>query len=63
MMPTTVFDRSGGTDPVCKRTVREADGLTALYRGRTYRFCCPGCKREFELNPQLYTRRPAESHR
>jgi len=24
------------------------------YKGRTYYFCAPGCKREFDENPEKY---------
>ena len=45
-------------DPVCGMTVdeREADkaGLTSQHEGQTFYFCSPGCKREFEQNPQRY---------
>ena len=42
-------------DPVCGM---EVDGENAAgkseYRGRTYYFCCDGCKEEFDANPQQY---------
>ena len=42
-------------DPVCGMQV---DEKTALYRsehdGRTVYFCSPGCKREFDRDPQKF---------
>jgi YHS domain-containing protein len=42
-------------DPVCKMTV---DAKTAQfkteYKGATYYFCAPGCKKTFEENPEAY---------
>lgn len=31
-----------------------AKGLTSDYQGQTYHFCSPGCKRQFDQNPQQY---------
>ena len=43
-------------DPVCGMDVdpKTAAGKSE-YQGITYYFCSPGCKREFEANPQRYT--------
>jgi|DewCreStandDraft_5_1066085.scaffolds.fasta_scaffold00263_24 YHS domain-containing protein len=45
-------------DPVCGMQVDEQEarqkGLVSEYQGQTYSFCGPGCKREFEQNPQRY---------
>ncbi|MGC9445182.1 MAG: YHS domain-containing protein [Candidatus Methanospirareceae archaeon] len=42
-------------DPVCKM---EVDVRTAkfktTYKGTTYYFCAPGCKKAFEANPEQY---------
>jgi xanthine dehydrogenase accessory factor len=45
-------------DPVCGMTV-EVEGArhVAEYGGRDYYFCCPGCKREFEAEPEKYAAR------
>ena len=42
-------------DPVCNMEVdpKSAAGK-AEYKGRTYYFCSPGCKAEFERNPEKY---------
>lgn len=46
------------TDPICGMTV-EVSGArhTAEHGGRDYYFCCPGCKREFETDPEKYVAR------
>lgn len=42
-------------DPVCGMTVDESDAkFKAEYKGRTYYFCAPGCKRAFEKEPERY---------
>jgi len=44
-------------DPVCKMTVDEGTAkFTSVYKGKTYYFCAPGCKRTFDLNPKQYLR-------
>ncbi len=41
-------------DPVCGMKVSEK-GTNAEYGGKTYYFCCSGCKRAFEREPEKYT--------
>jgi YHS domain-containing protein len=42
-------------DPVCKMTVDEnAPAGTSEYKGKTYYFCAPGCKWQFEQDPEKY---------
>ena len=42
-------------DPVCKMTVDEKTAkLKSDYKGKTYYFCAPGCKKAFEGNPDKY---------
>jgi YHS domain-containing protein len=42
-------------DPVCDMTVDEkAAPAMAEYLGKTYYFCSPGCKREFDAHPEQY---------
>ncbi len=44
-------------DPVCGMEVEEGpDAITASYNGVTYYFCAPGCKRDFEREPEKYLR-------
>jgi xanthine dehydrogenase accessory factor len=43
------------TDAVCGMTVETASARhVAEHAGETYYFCCPGCKRAFELEPAKY---------
>ncbi|HEU5381920.1 MAG TPA: XdhC family protein [Ktedonobacteraceae bacterium] len=47
--PTTALD------PVCGMTVEIAHTRhTSAYQGRTFYFCCPACKREFEREPERF---------
>jgi YHS domain-containing protein len=42
-------------DPVCGMTVNEATATeTSEYQGKTYYFCAPGCKGEFDAHPEQY---------
>jgi len=42
-------------DPVCKMQVDPAKApAKSDYKGQTYYFCAPGCKREFDKNPKKY---------
>jgi xanthine dehydrogenase accessory factor len=42
-------------DPVCGMSVELAGAQHHLnYNGQDFYFCCPGCKRQFERNPQEY---------
>ncbi len=45
-------------DLVCDMQVDEQEaaskGLTSEYQGTTYYFCSPGCKRQFDQNPERY---------
>lgn len=43
-------------DPVCKMEVDEATApAKSQYRGKTYYFCAPGCRVDFDANPEKYT--------
>jgi len=43
------------TDPVCKMKVdKKTAKFTTDYKGTTYYFCAPGCKKEFEKDPEKY---------
>jgi YHS domain-containing protein len=45
-------------DPVCGMTVDENSAtLTSEFQGWTYYFCAPGCKREFDDDPEQYVGR------
>lgn len=42
-------------DPVCGMEVNEETAAgKSEYRGVTYYFCSPGCKRAFDQNPEQY---------
>ncbi|MSQ11621.1 MAG: YHS domain-containing protein [Dehalococcoidia bacterium] len=43
-------------DPVCKMQVDEKNppGGKAAYRGKSYYFCAPGCRKSFEKSPEKY---------
>ncbi len=48
-------------DPVCGMEVDpQTTTLKTDYEGRTYYFCSPGCKREFERTPERYIGKAAE---
>jgi Cu+-exporting ATPase len=43
------------TDPVCGMTIDEEDAAgSSEYKGTTYYFCNPGCKRRFDASPEEY---------
>jgi YHS domain-containing protein len=45
-------------DPVCGRTVDEADAAAKTgYAGQTYYFCSKDCQKNFELDPAGYVAR------
>jgi len=42
-------------DPICKMAVDEKTAqYTTVYKGKTYYFCAPGCKRRFDESPEKY---------
>jgi YHS domain-containing protein len=42
-------------DPVCGMEVDEKNAAaTAEYQGKTFYFCCNGCKTKFDKAPQQY---------
>ena len=42
-------------DSVCKMTVDEKTvKFTSVFKGKTYYFCAPGCKKAFDNNPEQY---------
>ncbi len=50
-------------DPVCGMQVREGSkAITYEYKGQTYYFCSPGCKRSFEKDPEKYLREGPQGH-
>jgi YHS domain-containing protein len=50
-------------DPVCGMDVDEATAEhKAEYKGKTYYFCAPRCKAEFEKNPEKYVKNAGIHH-
>lgn len=42
-------------DPVCNMVVDEKTAkLKSEYRGKTYYFCAPGCKKKFDEAPEKF---------
>jgi Cu+-exporting ATPase len=42
-------------DPVCKMDVDPARAAAqSTHNGQTYYFCCVGCKRSFDREPEKY---------
>lgn len=42
-------------DPVCGMELHEPDAAgTSVFEGKTYYFCSPDCKEEFDEEPELY---------
>lgn len=42
-------------DLVCNMEVNEKTAKWKTnYKGKTYYFCAPGCKKEFEEDPEMY---------
>jgi xanthine dehydrogenase accessory factor len=51
--PATVSERA--TDPVCGMTVDAIESNhMSEYKGKTFYFCCAGCKRTFDDGPEKY---------
>ncbi|MCW4006792.1 MAG: heavy metal translocating P-type ATPase [Candidatus Bathyarchaeota archaeon] len=61
-------NKSGGEkrmakDLVCNMDVDEKTAKwTTTYQGKTYYFCAPGCKTEFEENPEKYIKGEGHNH-
>lgn len=50
-------------DPVCGMEVDPAQAAGSVeYKGQTYYFCAPGCKKAFEKEPEKYLNKPMEGH-
>jgi YHS domain-containing protein len=50
-------------DPVCHMEVDEASAQwTSEYKGVKYYFCAPGCKREFDEDPEKYLNGGGDPH-
>jgi YHS domain-containing protein len=50
-------------DLVCDMEVDEKTAKwKSTYKGKTYYFCAPGCKYEFDENPEKYIGGSSEGH-
>lgn len=49
-------------DPVCGMECDPRTSEKVEYRGEDFYFCNPGCKAEFEKNPQQYVHHAGEHH-
>lgn len=50
-------------DPVCGMDVDPATAAgTSEYKGQTYYFCSPGCKKAFDANPEKYVGKERQEH-
>src|SRR6185369_12887329 len=48
------------TDPICGMQVNEETAKnTSVFEGKTYYFCCGGCKKKFDADPASHTGKPA----
>ena len=55
--PDAVPKLAQAADPVCGMTVTaDASGRPLTHDGVTYYFCCAGCRRTFEENPEAYVK-------
>jgi YHS domain-containing protein len=41
-------------DVVCGMEVEEKKAPKSVYKGRTYYFCSPACKMQFDRDPEQY---------
>lgn len=41
-------------DPVCGMSVSPESAAATRYEGKTYYFCCDGCRKAFEKDPERY---------
>jgi P-type Cu+ transporter len=49
-------------DPVCSMDVETATAAGRTeYKGQTYYFCCSKCKEKFDLKPEQYLGKSAET--
>jgi xanthine dehydrogenase accessory factor len=56
-LPAHVLALAEAIDPVCGMTVRPGAGAMPVeHDGATYYFCCAGCHRAFEENPDAYAK-------
>ncbi len=50
-------------DPVCGMDIDPATAAAkSEYKGQTYYFCAPGCKKAFDANPEKYVGKAGSEH-
>ncbi len=49
-------------DPVCGMSVDPKTSVSSQYQGKTYYFCCNGCKASFDKEPEKYLANPGSGH-
>jgi YHS domain-containing protein len=50
-------------DPVCGMDIDPATAAgTSEYKGQTYYFCSPGCKKSFDKDPEKYVGQSDQEH-
>jgi P-type Cu+ transporter len=50
-------------DPVCGMDIDPATAAgTSEYKGQTYYFCSPGCKKSFDKEPEKYVAAAGSEH-
>lgn len=50
-------------DPVCGMDITaESAAGKSEYKGQTYYFCSPGCKKSFDKEPEKYVNKDAQTH-
>ncbi len=47
--------------PVSGETVLKSQAVSAVYEGKTYYFCCEGCKAKFLKDPKAYLQKASET--
>jgi YHS domain-containing protein len=51
-------DENSMTCPVSGETFNKSENTESMeYQGKTYYFCCAGCKEKFEQDPEQYTKK------
>lgn len=53
---------SAAYDVVCGMEVDPGESVSAEHEGKTYHFCCDGCKGAFERSPEFHLENWAEEH-
>ena len=49
-----MLTESENKDPVCGMTVTKPDAPHSVYQANDYFFCCEGCKKKFDKDPEIY---------